>query len=46
MERLIELNVRIILNEMLNGKDFRIIVNGCIVKKIDNELNIRDESLC
>lgn len=32
MERLIKLNVRIILSEVLNGKDFGIIVNGCIVK--------------
>lgn len=43
-ERLIELNARTILNEMPNGKDFRITANGRIVKKIDNQPSIRDES--
>lgn len=43
-ERLIELNARTILNEMPNGKDFRITANSRIVKKTDNEPNTRDES--
>lgn len=43
-ERLIELNARTILNEMPNGKDFRITANGRIVKKTDNEPNTRYES--
>lgn len=32
-ERLLELNARTLLNELLHGKDFRITSNGRIVKK-------------